>query len=87
MFRTIHLFEENELSQITIKDEGLGIAQEHIPKLFDRFYRVDSSRSSKLGGTGLGLPIVKSIMELHKGNIKIQSHEKEGTTVILIFPK
>ena len=83
----IHLFEENELSQITIKDEGLGIAQEHIPKLFDRFYRVDSSRSSKLGGTGLGLPIVKSIMELHKGNIKIQSHEKEGTTVILIFPK
>ncbi len=70
---------------LTITDTGDGISAEHIPHLFDRFYRVDTARSKQTGGTGLGLAIVKSIMELHKANIMIDSRIGQGTTVTLIF--
>lgn len=78
-----------EHNQIEIKliDNGIGIAKEHLSKLFDRFYRVDSARSINDGGSGLGLPIVKSIVELHHGTIDIISQPSQGTTVILRFPK
>lgn len=76
-----------EYSTISIHDTGLGIDEKHLPKLCDRFYRVDASRSSQTGGLGLGLSIVKSIMELHKGNVEIQSKINIGTSIYLRFPK
>ena len=75
-----------EYLNISINDTGTGIGEEHLPKLFDRFYRVDTSRSSQTGGLGLGLAIVKSIMDLHKGNVNIQSTINVGTSICLNFP-
>jgi two-component system heavy metal sensor histidine kinase CusS len=71
---------------VSIRDTGCGIAPDHLPKLFDRFYRVDPARSRHPQGTGLGLAIVKSIMELHGGTATIRSTLSIGTTVILRFP-
>ena len=73
------------LVQIMIHDTGPGISNEHLSRLFDRFYRVDSSRTKASGGTGLGLAIVKSIMDLHNGKINIESGSTIGTIVILSF--
>lgn len=77
----------HSLVKITLSDNGIGIPPEHLPKVFDRFYRVDSARSQLSGGTGLGLPIVKSIVDLHQGHITITSTPDHGTTVTLNFPK
>jgi two-component system heavy metal sensor histidine kinase CusS len=71
-------------AEISITDTGSGIASEHLPRVFDRFYRVDASRSA--AGTGLGLALVKSILDLHGGSTKIESELGLGTTVTLIFP-
>jgi two-component system, OmpR family, heavy metal sensor histidine kinase CusS len=73
--------------QIIASDNGIGILVEHLPKIFDRFYRVDSARSQFSGGTGLGLAIVKSIVELHQGTVSITSAPEKGTTIFLVFPK
>jgi two-component system heavy metal sensor histidine kinase CusS len=73
--------------QITLRDNGIGIASEHLPKIFDRFYRVDSARSQHSGGIGLGLSIVKSIVDLHQGKISITSEVDKGTTICLTFHK
>ncbi|KEF35805.1 histidine kinase [Schinkia azotoformans MEV2011] len=70
---------------VRIKDYGIGIPQEEIKNIFERFYRVDKARSRKTGGSGLGLYIAKSIMKLHKGEIKIKSKQGEGTEVELIL--
>ncbi len=72
--------------QITMSDTGSGIAPDHLPHVFDRFYRVDSARSKKFGGAGLGLAIVKSIMDLHQGKISISSELSKGTQLTLLFP-
>ena len=72
--------------RIDVRDSGAGIAPEHLPKIFDRFYRVDRSRSQRARGTGLGLAIVRSIMQLHGGNASIQSTVGKGTVVSLDFP-
>lgn len=77
---------EDKSIQISVNDTGSGIAPEHLPHVFNRFYRVDPARSKKFGGAGLGLAIVKSIVELHHGNIKIQSELGKGTQVTLVFP-
>src|SRR5438105_4779068 len=71
-------------SEVTVADSGCGIPSEHLPRVFDRFYRIDSSRSSD--GAGLGLALVKSIVDLHGGSAKIESTVNRGTTVILTFP-
>lgn len=71
-------------SQISVKDTGCGIAAEHLPRIFDRFYRADSSRSSQ--GSGLGLALVKSIMDLHSGSAVVESEVDRGTVVTLTFP-
>lgn len=71
---------------ISVSDQGEGIPKEHLPHLFDRFYRVDSARSQETGGTGLGLAIVKFIMDLHKGQVSIRSEVGQGTIVKLLFP-
>jgi signal transduction histidine kinase len=72
--------------EVQVKDTGSGIGPEHLPKIFDRFYRADPARYRSPQGTGLGLAIVKSIMALHGGSVRIQSRPNEGTTVILRFP-
>ena len=73
--------------QIRVIDHGCGIAAEHLPRLFERFYRVDKARSRKAGGTGLGLAIVKHIMQLHGGSVEVQSTPGLGSTFILLLPQ
>jgi two-component system phosphate regulon sensor histidine kinase PhoR len=71
---------------IEVRDEGCGIDREDIPRLFERFYRVDKARSRKLGGTGLGLAIVKHIMQAHGGSVIVASTPGEGSTFTLHLP-
>ncbi|NDV01638.1 sensor histidine kinase [Pseudoroseicyclus tamaricis] len=72
--------------RLFVRDEGEGIAAHHIPRLTERFYRVDSHRSREVGGTGLGLAIVKHIVNRHRGRLRVQSEEGVGTTFTLILP-
>ena len=71
---------------ITIRDTGIGIAQEELYKIFDRFYRVDKARARETGGTGLGLSIALTAVELHGGNIQVESEEGIGSTFKIIIP-
>ncbi|WP_066304242.1 HAMP domain-containing sensor histidine kinase [Bacillus sp. FJAT-29814] len=71
---------------IRVKDYGIGIPQEEIENIFERFYRVDKARSRETGGSGLGLHIAQRIMQLHKGEISIKSKEGAGTEVIVVLP-
>jgi two-component system heavy metal sensor histidine kinase CusS len=71
---------------VSVEDSGSGVAAEHLPHLFDRFYRGDRARSGHPQGTGLGLAIVKSIVELHGGSVSISSTPGQGTSVRLCFP-
>lgn len=72
--------------RVSVTDEGEGIAPEHLPRLTERFYRIDSSRSRAAGGTGLGLAIVKHIVERHRGRLDIASTVGAGTTVTILLP-
>jgi two-component system phosphate regulon sensor histidine kinase PhoR len=72
--------------RLRVADEGEGIAPEHLPRLTERFYRVDSGRSRSIGGTGLGLAIVKHIVERHRATLDIASQPGVGTTVTVTFP-
>jgi two-component system phosphate regulon sensor histidine kinase PhoR len=72
---------------ISVKDEGVGIEAEHVPRLFERFYRVDKARSRKLGGTGLGLAIVKHIVSAHRGRVEVQSTPGVGSTFTIHLPQ
>ena len=76
---------EEELS-IAVHDEGCGIAKEHLPRVFERFYRVDKARSRQLGGTGLGLAIVKHIVEAHGGKVSVESTSGKGSTFTIRLP-
>ena len=77
---------ERNMVRLAVADEGEGIAAEHIPRITERFYRVDPSRSRALGGTGLGLSIVKHIVERHRGRLRIESEIGRGTTVHVLLP-
>lgn len=72
--------------RISIRDEGVGISDEDAKRIFDRFYRVDLSRTKATGGTGLGLAIVKRIVEIHNGKIEIDSKINEGTEISIVLP-
>lgn len=72
--------------KIVVSDNGIGIPKKNIPRLFERFYRVDKGRSREMGGTGLGLAIVKHIVHLLNGNINVESSVGQGTSFILDFP-
>jgi len=83
----VRLFEMGENLLIEIADDGAGIPAEHLPRLFERFYRVDKSRSRSAGGTGLGLSIVKHIIEAHRQTINVRSTENVGTTFSFTLKK
>jgi len=72
---------------ISFKDYGIGIPKEHLPRLFERFYRVDKARSRKLGGTGLGLAIVKHIIQTHRGYVTVESNPGKGSNFVIHLPK
>jgi two-component system sensor histidine kinase SenX3 len=71
---------------ITVTDQGEGIPAEHLPRLFERFYRVDNARSREGGGTGLGLSIARHTMRGHGGDIEVWSQPGVGSTFTLVFP-
>lgn len=77
---------EEDLLRIYVSDNGIGIPLAAQDRIFERFYRVDRARSRSLGGTGLGLAIVKHIVEAHRGRLKLESREGQGTTVSLYIP-
>lgn len=72
---------------IEITDTGIGIEKEALPRIFERFYRVNKDRSRETGGTGLGLAIVKHIIEAHRGTIEVQSEVGKGSTFSIYLPK
>jgi signal transduction histidine kinase len=72
--------------EIVVSDTGLGIPKKDLPRIFERFYRVDRGRSRDLGGTGLGLSIVKHIVEAHGGSIHAQSEMGKGSRLTIILP-
>ncbi len=76
----VSLARSNDKILVRISDNGIGVSQEHLPRLFERFYRVDPTRSRKKGGSGLGLSIVKHIIEAHNENIFVESELRKGTT-------
>jgi two-component system phosphate regulon sensor histidine kinase PhoR len=71
---------------VTVADRGPGIPREHLPRVTERFYRVDAARSRESGGTGLGLAIVKHIVERHRGSLDIKSTVGVGTSVSVSLP-
>ena len=84
---TIHTYEKDSKCIIEIKDTGIGISEEGLKHVFERFYREDKARSRKTGGTGLGLSIAEYMVNLHKGSIKITHNEPNGTIVTIKIPK
>ena len=83
---TVELAREGNRVRLSVSDEGDGIAPDHLPRLTERFYRVDEARSRSVGGTGLGLAIVKHISERHQGQLDIESELGKGTRVSVTFP-
>ncbi len=71
---------------VAVTDTGSGIGPEHLPRIFERFYRADPGRSREEGGTGLGLAIVKHLVEAHGGRVEASSTLGKGTTIRMFFP-
>lgn len=84
---TINTYEDNKHKYIIVTDEGIGISKDNLNKIFEPFYRIDKNRSRSLGGSGLGLSIVKKIIEKHGGNIYIESELNVGSKFIIEFNK
>jgi two-component system phosphate regulon sensor histidine kinase PhoR len=77
---------DNQEGVVEVADTGIGIPAESLPRIFDRFYRVDKSRSREMGGTGLGLSICKALVETHGGRIEAESVLGEGSTFRVVLP-
>ena len=82
----INVYKQNQYGVVEVIDEGIGIDQVDINRVFERFYRVDTARSRNSGGTGLGLAIVKHLVELHQGKIEVESELGKGTTMRVKIP-
>ena len=82
----VRAFQQEQQVVIEIADNGAGIDSKHLPRLFERFYRVDAGRSRDLGGTGLGLAIVKHLVESMAGTIQVESEVGVGTTFRITLP-
>ena len=83
----IGAIQQDEVMEFFVRDSGPGIASEHLPRLFQRFYRVDRARSRESGGTGLGLAIVKHIVIAHGGSVRVESELNHGSTFFFSLPK
>jgi len=77
---------QGDQAAFAVRDSGIGIQPQHIPRLTERFYRVDRSRSRETGGTGLGLAIVKHVLNRHQGWLEIMSEPERGSTFVALFP-
>jgi len=83
----ISMEEKEDRIYVSVKDEGMGISKEDLPHIFEKFYRAKTEQVKKIGGTGIGLPIVKYILELHNGGIDVQSEYGKGSTFTFYIPK
>ena len=83
---TIQTLRESDGVTLSVSDTGSGIAPEHLPRIFERFYRADAGRSREAGGTGLGLAIVRHLVEAHGGMVRAESVVGAGTTIRIFFP-
>jgi len=83
----VHLEEHPDYIQVAVSDKGIGIAQEQLDRIFDRFYQVDGSATRRFEGTGLGLAITKRIVEAHGGRIWVKSRMGKGSTFFFTLPK
>jgi two-component system phosphate regulon sensor histidine kinase PhoR len=83
----VTLEERGDEVVVSVTDEGQGVAREHLPRLFERFYRVDKARSRDLGGTGLGLAIVKHVAQIHGGRVSVDSVVGRGSTFRIHLPR
>ncbi|PFD98999.1 cell wall metabolism sensor histidine kinase WalK [Bacillus cereus] len=83
---TYRLRDREDMLEISVSDQGMGIPKENVEKIFERFYRVDKARSRQMGGTGLGLAIAKEMIEAHGGSIWAKSEEGKGTTIYFTLP-
>ena len=84
---TFGIDKEDEKAFLFIEDTGIGVAAKHLPRLGERFYRVDPARSRKMGGTGLGLAIVKHLVKAHGWQLLIESREGKGTKIRIMIPE
>ena len=82
-----HVYVICEGRSITVQDDGIGIPEEDLNRVWERFFRVDKSHSRAIGGTGLGLSIVKHVAELHHAKVDISSQLNRGTKITITFPK
>jgi two-component system, OmpR family, phosphate regulon sensor histidine kinase PhoR len=83
---TLRTRRTNDGVWVDVTDTGIGIAAEHLPRIFERFYRVDAGRSRAEGGTGLGLAIVRHLVDAHGGRIEATSAVGRGTTISVLLP-
>ena len=83
---TLGLHNHGSVAELTVTDTGVGIPAEHLPHIFERFYRVDRARSHRHGSTGLGLAIVKQVAEAHGGQVRVRSEPGAGTTFTVALP-
>jgi two-component system phosphate regulon sensor histidine kinase PhoR len=83
---SLHAALRGDRVRLSVADQGIGIPQADLPRIFERFYRADKARNRELGGTGLGLSIVKHIAQLHGGTVEAESQPGKGTTISVLFP-